>query len=164
MEFDCRAHNGGLQFNSYTRAKLLTFIKENPSMRFTLVADMPESGKLRRYYEGAIVPLIAFYQEGLDHRESEDRRKIREWLKQEFNGEMVKIGEKMQVVGRTTKGRARLNPFVERVVDWLTENYSPPQEALDPEKYKHWRDTIFPDGGPDNYIDYLAQLGLLRRV
>jgi hypothetical protein len=164
MEFDCRGINGGLQFSPHTRAQLVQFLRENPGMRFTLTPDLPESGRLRRYYEGAVVPLIAFYQEGFDHHNGEDRRKIREWLKQEFNGEMVKIGDKMQVVGRTTKGRARLNPFVERVVDWLTENYNPPQEALDPEKYKHWRDTIFPDGGPDNYIDYLVQVGLLRSV
>jgi hypothetical protein len=110
------------------------------------------------------VPLLCFYDEKLDHRSNEDRQTMREVLKQEFNGQMVQIGGKMHVVGKSTKGRAILNPFVERVIDWLTENYAPPAEALDPEKYKEWRDTIFPDGGPDNYIDYLQEVGLLRRV
>ena len=111
---------------------------------------------------GAIVPLITFYQEGIDHRNNEDRRNVREWLKTEFNGTMVHIGGKMHVVGRSTSGREVLTPFVERVVDWLTENYAPPAEAMDPKKYKEWRDTIFPFGGPDNYMDYLLEIGILR--
>jgi hypothetical protein len=55
-----------------------------------------------------------------------------------------------------------LAPFVERVIDWINENYDPPSEALDPEKYKHWRDTVFPFGGADTYIDYLVELKLLK--
>ncbi|MGA8902708.1 hypothetical protein [Bradyrhizobium sp.] len=133
-------------------------------MRFTMKPDLPESGRMRRYYEGAVVPLVAFYQEGMDHHDGEDRRKVREWLNQEFNGEMVNIDGKMQGVGRSTKGREHLQPFLERVLDWLNENYNPPSEALDPEKYKNWRDTIFPDGGPTTYIDYLIETGILRTV
>lgn len=163
MEFQCTGTaEGRLDFGPYNRGKFLGFLKEHPGIRLTISAQLPESGKLRRYYEGAIVPLITFYQEGMDHRSGEDRRKVREWLKQEFNGDMVEIAGKMQIVGKTTKGRAALNPFVERVTDWLVDNYSPPAEALTPEKYKNWRDTIFPYGGPDNYIDYLCEIGLLR--
>ena len=74
----------------------------------------------------------------------------------------MEIGGRVQRVGKTTKGRPVLNLFVERVIDWLTENYAPPQEALDPEKYKNWRDTIFPFGGPANYIDYLVEIRVLK--
>jgi hypothetical protein len=52
-------------------------------------------------------------------------------------------------------------PSNERVLDWLIENYAPPQEAIDLEKYKHWRDTIFLYGGPPNYIDYPIEIGIL---
>src|SRR5580704_5714879 len=146
MEFQCQGTiDGRLDFGPYNRTKFQEFLKEHPGIRLKITAELPESGRLRRYYEGAVVPLVAFYQEGMDHRDGEDRRKIREWLKEEFNGEMVKIGDKLHVVGRTTKGWATLGPFVERVKDWLDENHNPPQEALDPEKYKYWRDTIFPD-------------------
>jgi hypothetical protein len=165
MEFQCQGTaDGRLDFGPYNRAKFAQFLQEHPGIRLKITAELPESGKLRRFYEGAVVPLITFYQEGMDHRDGEDRRKVREWLKQEFNGELVEIGGKVQRIGKTTKGRPVLNQFVERVIDWLTENYAPPQEALDPERYKIWRDTIFPSGGPDNYIGYLIELNLLRRV
>ena len=165
MEFQCRGTiEGTLDFGPYNRAKFQEFLKAHPGIRLKITAELPESGRLRRYFEGALVPLIAFYQEGMDHRDSDDRRKIREWLKREFNGEMVQVAGKMVVVAKSTRGRAALNHFVERVIDWLNENYSPPAEALDPEKYKEWRDTIFPDGGPDNYIDYLVEIGILRSI
>jgi hypothetical protein len=45
---------------------------------------------------------------------------------------------------------------------WLVENYQPPIEAIDPKKYKHWRDAIFPYKDPDNYIDYLIEIGILQ--
>jgi hypothetical protein len=123
MDFECRGTAAGtLDFGPYNRGKFMQFLKEHPGIRLKITAELPESGRLRRYYEGAVVPLIIFYQEGLDHRDGEHRRKVREWLKQEFNG------------------------------------------ALDPEKYKYWRDTVFPNGGPATYIDYLVETGLLRRV
>ncbi len=69
----------------------------------------------------------------------------------------------MHVVAKSTKGRAALNPFVERVLDWMNDNYAPPAEALDPERFKVWRDTIFSFGGPATYIDYNIETGILRR-
>jgi hypothetical protein len=63
-------------------------------------------------------------------------------------------GNPWVIVG--TKPRARL-------LDWLVGNYAPPEAALDPERYKAWRDTIMPDGGPGNYIDYLAMIGVLAK-
>ena len=122
MEFECRSTpQGTLGFAPTAKAKFLQFVRENPGMRFTMKPDLPESGRMRRYYEGAVVPLVAFYQEGMDHHDGEDRRKVREWLNQEFNGEMVNIDGKMQGVGRSTKGREHLQPFLERVLDWLNE-------------------------------------------
>lgn len=125
-----------LEFGPVNRAKFKQYLRDNGPIRLKIVPELPESGKLRRYYEGAIVPLIAYFQEGLDHRNCDDRRKIREWLKEEFNGEMVEIGGKVHTVAKSTKGRDVLNPFVERVVDWLKDNYAPPAEAMDPEKYQ----------------------------
>ncbi|MBK3666163.1 hypothetical protein JJE66_33700 [Bradyrhizobium diazoefficiens] len=163
MEFECRGTpQGTLHFNRFEKQKFIEFLKENPGVRLKITPELPESGRLRRYFEGAIVPLIAFYQQGMDHHSSEDRRRIREWLKEEFNGEMIDIGGKIHTVPKSTKGRAVLTPFVERVLDWMNENYAPPSEALDPERFKYWRDTVFPHGGPDNFIDYNVETGILR--
>jgi hypothetical protein len=87
---------------------------------------------------------------------------VREWLKEEFNSELVIVAGKAHRVAKSTKGRETLGAFLERVADWLVENYQPPAQALDPEAFKHLRDTIFMSGGPDNYIDYLRECGILK--
>jgi hypothetical protein len=48
-------------------------------------------------------------------------------------------------------------------VDWIIENYAPPTVALDPNEYKRWRDTIFPTGECDHYLEYLNAMGVLTR-
>lgn len=155
--------DGGLEFNSFTKIHLKKFIMENPNMPFELKPMFPESSRQRAFFEGAICPLITFYQENMDHRDSNDIRKIREWLKIEFNGEIITVGSKTHKVAQSTSQRLNLG-FLERVIDWLIENYVPPMEALDPNAYKLWKDTIFPYGGPENYIDYLLELKLIKRI
>lgn len=61
---------------------------------------------------------------------------MREWLKAEFNGELVVIDDKMHRIGKSTKGREALNAFLERVIGWLIDNYAPPAEALDAKSSK----------------------------
>jgi hypothetical protein len=161
MEIICRPSDGHLNMGERNTAMFLAFVKENPGVPWRLSPVLPESGKQRRFFEGAIVPLVTFYQEGMDHRSEDDRTRIREWLKKEFNGEMVVIVGKAHLVAKSTKGRDALAPFLERVVGWLIENYAPPMEALDGNSFKVWRDTIFPSGGPDNFIDYLREIGRL---
>jgi hypothetical protein len=154
--------DGPFSFGVYKRNEFKEYARLHGPVRARITFDLPESGKLRRFFEGAVVSLVAFYQEGMDHRSDDDRRKVREWLKEEFNGEMVAINGTVHTVAKSTKGAAVLGPFVERCMDWLIENYEPPREALDPERFKHWRDTIFPNGGADNFLDYLAELNILK--
>ena len=59
----------------------------------------------------------------------------------------MSFGGKNHRIAKSTKGREALQPFLERVIEWLQENYAPPAEALDPEQFKAWRDTVFPYGG-----------------
>src|SRR3990167_5491906 len=155
----------GLELGSdWHRANFKKFLQENKGARVKLELMLPESRKQRGYLEGCVVSLIAFYQEGMDHRNPNDLRKVREWLHQEFNSELVVVAGKIKTVGKSTKGRKELNAFLERVMDWLVEQYAPPAEAIDPGKYKLWRDTVFPfEQGPDNYIDYLQECGILRK-
>lgn len=155
--------DGGLDFGSQTLRLLKIFIKKNPNMPFELKPIFPESKDQRGWFEGGLVPLIAYFQEGMDHHNNEDLRKVREWLKIEFNGDLVVLGGKSVKVGKTTKRKLNQG-FLERVTDWLIENYSPPVEAMDPVKYQDWKDRIYPQGGPDNYLDYLEKIGLLKKV
>ncbi len=165
MEFLGRiTKDGGLDFGERNGVIFKRYLADNPGIVLRITPVLPESGKQRRYLEGAIIPLVTYYQEGMNHRSSADCEKVREWLKQEFNADLVSIAGTVHPIAKSTKGREALNAFLERVVDWLVENYQPPAEALDPERYKVWRDTIAPDGGPDNYIDYLAKCGNLRMM
>jgi hypothetical protein len=149
-----------LDFRSeYNRARFMDFLKKNEGMRVVIEPATPESAEQRRFFEGAVVKLITFYQEGLDYRNSEDCRKVRDWLKLEFNGEIVKVAGKTQKVAKSTKG-ALAKGFLDRVIDWMADNgYQ--IELLNPDEYKTWRDEIAQIG--DNYIDYLLSLNRLKR-
>lgn len=154
--------DGGMEFGPIIKMKLKQFIIDNPGMPFELKPLFPESLRQRGYFEGAICPLIAFYQEGMDYHNSKCLKEVREWLKLEFNGKYVTIGTVVHKIGQSTKEKLN-DGFLERVTDYVIENFSPPIEALNPESYKNWRDTVYPDGGPDNYIDYLVSLNLLSK-
>jgi len=165
MEVLCRIQNdGSLDFGERNFALFKRFCHDNPGLVLRITPVLPESDKQRRFFEGAVVPLVAYYQEGMDYRSVDDLRRVREWLKLEFNGELVLLGGKAHKIGKSTKGREALGQFLERVVAWLTENYAPPSEALDPHEFMVWRDTIFPTGGPETYIGYLGTIGVLAKA
>lgn len=164
MEFTCRASSEGrLELGRYNREKFVGFLKEHPNALIRISTVLPESKKQRGFLEGAVIPLVTFYQDGLDHRSSADNEKVREWLKLEFWSEFVLVNGKSQKLPRSTKGSEALNAFVEKVIDWLHENYEPPVEALDPEGFKLWRDTVRSFGGPTDYISYLVETGVLKK-
>lgn len=153
---------GTLTFGAYTRNKLKDFIKANPNLPFEIVPLTPESRKQRAYFEGAICPLVAYYQENLDFRNPENVRKVREFLKIEFNGEFITLGGKSVKIAQSTKRKLNQG-FLERVIGWIEDNYAPPAEALNPESYKYWRDHVYPMGGPETYIEYLIEKNILTK-
>lgn len=164
-EFKGRVSENGLSLNfgTYTRIDLKKFMKENPNMPIKLCPILVESKDQRGFFEGAICPLMTFYQEGMDFHNSKDIRKVREWLKIEFLGELVSIKGKVHRIAQSTKNKLSLG-FLERVEGYLIDNYAPPEEIFDTNKYNHWRDAIFPYGGPDNYLDYLIELNILNKL
>jgi hypothetical protein len=51
-----------------------------------------------------------------------------------------------------------LEKVLNKTIEYLMTNYDIDQnEVLNPDKYKIWRDEIYPYGGPDNYIDFLLE-------
>ena len=144
--------NGGL---ALPRA-FAEFAKSHEGIKVEISPILPESNQQRRFYHAAVLPLITYYQEGLDHRKAVDREKVHEWLKIEFNGEIVAVAGSTRKVARSTKGKLNTG-FLERVYEWMFEQGYAIHE-LNPESYKHWRDTVFPCGGPANYVDYLVSL------
>lgn len=151
-----------LDFGSdYNRARFRDFIRANIGLRFKLDPFTPESKEQRRWFEGALVPFITYFQENMDWHDTEDRAKVRHWLKTEFNGMFVTIGDKPHKVPKSTKGELNKG-LIERIMDWAGEQ-GYPIEVLDPNVYKDWRDRIYGYGGAPTYIEYLESIGKLRR-
>ena len=162
-KFYAIAKSGSLRMNDYTKKGFIDFLRENEDMRLEITPLLPESQRMRGYFEGAIVPFITFFQEGMNHRDYKDLHKVREWLKTEFNGDVVLLGGKQHRITKSTKNL--LKGFMEQVLDWCGEQ-GYPIELLNTENYKKWRDEIFPTGeitDPDNYIDFLVQIGKLHK-
>lgn len=152
--------DGSIMMSPYQDATKRDFAKKNPGrIRLTIDRVHPESSKQRRWYFGALLPLIAFYQENMSHRSSDDIEKLHELFKIEFNGEMVNVKGIVHKVPKTTRG-ALNDGYIERIIDWATEQgYN--IDILNPDGYKNWSARIFPFGGADNYIDHLVELNLL---
>lgn len=161
MKFEARAKNGGLVFPSdYQRDQFRKYVKENDGIRLKIEPITPESNNQRAFFEGAIVPLVTYYQEGMDHRNNDHLRKIREWLKIEFNSEIVVVNKKACKVADSTKGKLNQG-FIERVMDWMIDQgYQ--IDLLSTSSFKEWRDTIYPYSNEDNYIDYLLKINRLK--
>lgn len=153
----------GFVFSDFFKAKLKDYMRKNPGQPFEISPILAESTRQRGWFEGGICPLFTFYQENLDHHDPKDIAKAREWLKIEFNSELVALGGVTHKVAKSTKNELNKG-FLERVIDYIIENYAPPIEALDPNKYKHWKAAVYPYGGPDNYIDYLLELKVLKNM
>lgn len=154
---------GGISFGSqFNRSRFLDWTKKNVGQRVGISLLLPESIKQRGFFESAVCPLVAFYQEGLNHLDPEDVKTVREMLKVEFNGVFVSIGNRSTKIGGSTKGELNQG-FLDRVIDWMEEQYGIDRSiVLNPATYKDWRDRIFPEGGPDDYIDYLVSIRLLQ--
>lgn len=147
--------------SEHNRARLSDFLKGSPGMRLKIEPVLPESRKQRKYFEGAIVPFVTFFQENLDHNDTDDLQKVRDWLKIEFNGAFIALGGKAVKVPKSTKGELNRG-FLERILDWCGEQ-GYPVEYLNPQEYKDWHAKIRPYEGPPTYIDYLVSVGKLRR-
>lgn len=160
--FQCKATaDGGMLFTDYNRSRFKSWLKENAGIWLKIVPLRDESSKMRRFFEGAVVPLCTYYQEGMNYIDGQDLYNMREWLKIEFNGQLALIKGKSHLIAKSTSGSDVLPDFIERVIAWMDEcGYQ--TELLNPEEYKIWRDTIFPYSDIDNYIDYLKEIKRLQ--
>lgn len=161
-DFLVTVKDGGFNFGSeFNKRRFVDWSRKNKGMRVGLTLLLPESYQQRKFFEGAICPMVAFFQEGMNHRNWQDVKECRETLKIEFNGEFTRVGGLSTKIGGSTKGELNQG-FLDRVVDWLKEQYGIDRgQVLNPKDYEHWRDTVFPYGGPDTYIDYLVETGRL---
>lgn len=149
--------SGGLWMGSENNAiRFKAFLQKNPGIYLRIEPVTPESTKQRRFFEGAVIPMITYFQDGMDHREPDDNKRVREWIKLEFCPDFINIEGKRKLVPGSTKGKLEKDHLIEKVIGWMEEQ-GMPTELLSPNDYKSWNDTIRMDGdGPDNYIDFLV--------
>jgi hypothetical protein len=160
VEFVCRPTGDSLNLGQRNTAIFLDFVKKNPNVPWRLAPVLPESGKQRRFYHGAIIPLWAFL-DGKDYKDKQVLADLHEVAKLEFNGELITVGGVVRKVGRSTVGKLN-EGFLERVISYLEENYAiDPGQCLNPTEYKKFVNEIYMHGKYDTYIDYLVALGRL---
>ena len=117
---------GGLEFGDRGHAIFIQWLLDKPGSLLKIIPVLPESDRQRRFFEGAVCPA----HRALPGGPRSSNRRVRQWLKIEFNGELVAIDDKVHRIGKSTKGREALNAFPERVIGWLIDNYTAPAEAL----------------------------------
>lgn len=155
--------NGKLTFkNDFMREKFVKFVKFHEGKRVFITPTFKESDKQRGFYHGAVITLWA-YLDGKDYTDGEVLKHIHEIAKMEFNPEAFVLNGKVYKVGKSTIGKLN-EGYIEKIIDSLEENYGIDRtKVLDPKEYKKWRDEVYPFGGPEDYIDYLLELNLLKK-
>lgn len=153
-----------IEMGDYQHAKLLKELRENPNSPIVISSLLPESRQQRRYLEGGLIPLFVFFQ-GNDYTDLSVIASARADILKEVLG--VKhtnaITGEVEKIAQSSKGRENLNKVCEWLLDYLVVNFDCPHEATDHELYKKWRDSVYPYGGPDDYITYLLELNILKK-
>jgi len=161
--FLANVRNGAFNFGSdYNKQRFLEDARQNEGARYRIERITPESQKQRGFLHGAVYPLWVYLDEN-DHRDSNIIDHYHHEAKKEFNGGMIVRDGEMEKYGKSTKGVLNKG-YLDRVIDNLEAHYGIDRGiVLDTKQYKHWKDDIYPAGGPDNYVDYMVEIGLLKR-
>lgn len=152
-------HGERIEVSEYHTRLLKQAVKDNNApIRGIIQVLQAESSKQRKYLMGGLIPLL-IYLDGGDYKDNETCDRYFQVYKAEFFPEAVKINGKIHLFGQSTKGSKSLNRFIERVQDFISEQYgiSYSNEAINPEKYKEWRDTEM-SLSTEDWIDYCVKM------
>lgn len=133
--------NGELVFSSLLTK--IRFMGNAEGKDVSLVIDDKPTPRMRKFFEGCLVPAFYYFHPNSGWRDFKDAR---EALKLEFspNIRSVKLvldGSTVRVAPSTTEmSKERFNMLVEGVMDWMMDN-GLPYDVLDAEAYLTWRDT-----------------------
>jgi hypothetical protein len=153
-----------LEISEYWRKRLKQAVKDNGEpVRGYIETSMPESRKQRGYLMGGLIPLLV-YLDGNDYKDGDLLEYYFEHYKKEFQPETILINKKVQIRGKSTKGREALNKFIERMHEYLDEQYGidMSNKAINPEEYKTFRDKIYFSGKWDDFISYAVDMKWIK--
>lgn len=151
-----------IEIGEFQWKKMVKEIKDNPNAPIVISSLLPESRQQRRYLEGGLIPLFVFFQ-GNDYTDTAQIEDARQDIMDEVLGvsRLNRLTGKVEVHAQSSKGKDNLNKVCEWLIAYLFEQYDCPHKAVDHEQFKVWRDTIYPEGGPDDWITYLIETGVL---
>ena len=113
---------------------------------------------------GGLLKLLV-YLDGNDYRDSDVCEYYFEHYKKEFYPEVLTIKGKVEVFGKSTKGSAGLNRFIERLQEFLNENYGISYDnlSMSPDEYKKFRDEIYMFGKYTDFIEYCVAMNYIMK-
>jgi hypothetical protein len=160
MKFTCILHSNRFEIDEYWKGRIAFAVKANDGkpIRAIIETVTPESRQQRKYLHGCILPLLV-YLDGQDYRNDEILDYYFQFLKTEFTPELLKINGKIQTFGKSTKGSKALRNFIDRLQDFLHDEYgiSYDNKAISTDAYKEWRDTLAMNTN-DDWISYCKSM------
>lgn len=122
MEIKARIIQGELNFGTpITTHGVKEALKKNEGKEVKIVIMGRESGNMRRFFEGAVIPYL-FYQH--PHSGWDNFKECREAIKNEFNPVYIKgfNGRVTTAPGSTAMRKDKFNQFLEKIERYCMEN------------------------------------------
>ena len=158
--------DGKIEMSEFHKGKVRQALRDNNGpIRGYIETTMPESRRQRAYLMGCLIPLCVYF-DGHDHTDGETLERYFEFLKTELAPEVMKVGGKIRTFGQSTKGSKRLNNFIEKLQEYLQEQYGLEysSRAIVPDEYKRFRDEIYPfQMEYKDFLDYCEKMNWIRK-
>lgn len=143
--FVATIEKGGLNFGGdYNRIRFNQYLKDNEGKKLKIQKfENPVSDEMRGYMFGAVIPFLRTIDHGAWENLTDDQ--VYEVLKKNFNyfeayNPLTKRKERYgQSVMNTSCKNVKAMEFIERIGEWVLENYG--QTMPDPEEWKRFRDS-----------------------
>jgi hypothetical protein len=136
-----RIKNGEIIFTSPLSKQM--FLQKNEGKDILLAPNDDISAEMRRYFEGALTPIVYYTHPKSGWNSFKDARDA---LKLEFlpSSSVVAVRGKMRGISVPTTAdlsKESFRKFIDAISHWLLENYLCVEDDLDPENWKRWRDS-----------------------
>lgn len=154
-----------IEISEFNRKKLRQAVKDNGRpIKGYISTTMPESRKQRGYLMGGLIPLLV-YLDGNDYKDKDMLDFYFQEYKKELQPEFVTINGTPRKRGKSTKGSESLNQFIEKLQEFLAEQYGIDHNcpAINPEEYKKFRDEIYFDSEYEDFISYAVDMKWIKR-
>jgi hypothetical protein len=160
MKIPIILHQSKIEMSDYWKRTVHDKLIDIKKTRAYIHTTQPESRKQRGFCMASLIPLLV-YLDGNDHKDGQITDWYFEFYKKELTPATLNIKGKIQTVGQSTKGSENLNNFIDKLQDYLDEQYGIKRDSkiVSPDEYKKFKDTIYPFSNEyDDFIDYAVKM------